>query len=65
MIDKDLRVNNEFYVAPVYNELINENKKYKIYNIGSLGSGMYGLGVPDDLEYFLSTEICKNITNIK
>ena len=65
MIDKDLRVNNEFYVAPVYNELINENKKYKIYNIGSLGSGMYGLGVPDDLEYFLSTEICQNITNKK
>jgi hypothetical protein len=27
MITKDLRVNNEFYVAPVYNELIAEEAR--------------------------------------
>ncbi len=63
MINKNLKVNNEFYVAPVYNELIKDGKKYGIFNIGSIGNGMYGLGVPDDLEYFLKTQICKRITS--
>ena len=63
MIEKNLRTNNEFYVAPVYNELINQNKKYKIYNIGSIGKGMYGLGVPEDLNYFLDTQVCKSLTS--
>lgn len=58
MINKNLRVNNEFYVAPVYNELINLEKSIGIYNIGSEGDGMYGLGIPDDLELFLQMPIC-------
>jgi dTDP-glucose pyrophosphorylase len=62
MIEKNLRVNNEFYVAPTYNELINKGKKYGIYNIGSIGKGMHGLGTPDDLKEFLTTEVCKKIT---
>jgi dTDP-glucose pyrophosphorylase len=57
MIEKDLRVNNEFYVAPVYNELITEGKKYGIYNVGTEGDGMYGLGIPSDLEFFLTHPI--------
>jgi dTDP-glucose pyrophosphorylase len=50
MIYKNLRVNNEFYVAPVYNEAIQDNKKFKIYPVNK----MLGLGTPEDLEYFLS-----------
>lgn len=54
MIQKNLRVNNEFYVAPVYNELIEAGQKYGIYNVGAEGDGMYGLGIPSDLELFLA-----------
>lgn len=53
MISLDIRVNNEFYVAPVYNMLIDKKAKIGVYNIGSVGNGMYGLGTPADLEYFL------------
>lgn len=52
MIDKNIRVNHEFYVAPVYNELILEGKKITFYNIGSVGQEMYGLGTPDDLRKY-------------
>jgi dTDP-glucose pyrophosphorylase len=54
MIAKGLRVNNEFYVAPVYNELIQNGGRIGVYNIGGVRDGMYGLGVPEDLEYFLT-----------
>lgn len=53
MIAKNLRVNNEFYVAPAYNEMINDGANIGIYNIGSEFKGMYGLGVPGDLEKFV------------
>ena len=55
MIAKNLRVNNEFYVAPVYNELIDEGKRIGLCNIGSVEDGMFGLGTPPDLEVFLRT----------
>lgn len=50
MIAKDIRVNGEFYVAPVYNILIREGAKIVTQNIGS---SMWGLGTPEDLELFL------------
>lgn len=49
MIEKNIRVNGEFYVAPVYNEAIEDNKKIKIHNIEK----MWGIGDPQGLEYFL------------
>jgi dTDP-glucose pyrophosphorylase len=49
MIQKDIRVKNEFYVAPVYNEAIKDNLKFKIKKCNK----MYGLGVPDDLDIFI------------
>lgn len=49
MIANDVRVNNEFYVCPVFNEAINDNKKIKIKKIES----MWGIGTPEDLNYFL------------
>jgi dTDP-glucose pyrophosphorylase len=57
MIAKNLRVNNEFYVAPVYNELITDGARIAIYNVGREGAGMYGLGIPSDLEQFLANPI--------
>jgi dTDP-glucose pyrophosphorylase len=57
MIAKNLRVNDEFYVAPVYNELIEEGARITIYNVGREGAGMYGLGIPCDLEQFLANPI--------
>jgi len=49
MIDKNIRVNNEFYVAPVYNQAIQDGKKIRTKNIDK----MWGLGTPSDLEYFI------------
>ena len=49
MIKKNIRVNNEFYVCPVYNEFLLKNKKVKIHNVDK----MYGLGTPEDLNNFI------------
>tara|TARA_R110000803_G_scaffold49030_1_gene101963 strand:+ start:4546 stop:5928 length:1383 start_codon:yes stop_codon:yes gene_type:complete len=49
MIEKDIRVNGEFYVAPVYNEAVLDNKKIKTYTIDE----MWGLGTPEDLNKFI------------
>jgi len=57
MIRKNLRVNNEFYVAPAYNILLEQGKKISIFNIGKEGHGMYGLGVPEDLDKFLKNPV--------
>ena len=57
MISQNIRVNNEFYVAPVYNTLIEHGSKVGFYNIGFEDKGMYGLGIPADLEKFLMNSI--------
>ena len=49
MIKKNTRINNEFYVCPVYNEFLSKNKKVKIHNVNK----MFGLGTPEDLENFI------------
>lgn len=61
MIGKNIRVNNEFYVAPVYNQLIEEGKQIGFFNIGSENNGMYGLGIPEDLNKFLADDISNKI----
>lgn len=66
MIEKNLRVNGEFYVAPVYNELIAEGQRMGYYNVGKVGAGMYGLGVPEDLNSFLKHDVsAKAIASVK
>jgi len=52
MITANLRVNNEFYVAPTYNQLIAEGAKIVTVKTGREGDGMYGLGIPEDLDLF-------------
>jgi dTDP-glucose pyrophosphorylase len=49
MIQKNIRVNNEFYVCPVFNQAIQDNKQIRIFNIDK----MWGLGTPEDLDNFL------------
>ena len=49
MIEKDIRVNNEFYVCPVYNQAIEDCKKIRIFESGK----MWGLGTPEDLNFYL------------
>lgn len=49
MIEKNIRVNNEFYVCPVFNEAIQDNKVVRVFEINK----MWGLGTPEDLSYFL------------
>ena len=51
MIRKDIRTNNEFYVCPVFNEAIKDNKKIVINEIPK--NGMWGIGTPEDLNNFL------------
>ena len=52
MIDKDLRINNEFYVCPVFNEAIADKKEIRTFNT----DGMWGLGTPEDLKYYLENK---------
>jgi HAD superfamily hydrolase (TIGR01509 family) len=49
MIRKNVRVNNEFYVCPVYNQAIEAGKKIVVSEVAA----MYGLGTPEDLEEYL------------
>ena len=52
MIKKNIRINNEFYVAPIYNELINNGGKVRIWEISP--DAMHGIGTPRDLDkYFV------------
>lgn len=55
MIFNNIRVNNEFYVTPVLNELIKDGKKLKIFPIKQF----FGTGTPETLKYF--EENYKNI----
>jgi dTDP-glucose pyrophosphorylase len=52
MIQKNIRVNNEFYIAPVYNELIQDKKILIPYFVQK----MHGLGTPEDLKLFLQSD---------
>ncbi|NBO22130.1 glycosyl transferase family 2, partial [bacterium] len=49
MIKNNIRVNNEFYVAPVYNEAIKDGLKFKKFEVDR----MWGIGTPEDLKNFL------------
>lgn len=62
MISQNLRVNNEFYVAPSFNQLIDNGSRIGYFNVGSEGDGMYGLGTPIDLQLFLKNLVCVKAT---
>ena len=49
MIEKNIRVNNEFYVCPVFNQSIEDGKKIITFNTEK----MWGLGTPEDLDFYI------------
>ena len=51
MINNNIRVNNEFYVAPVYNLAIGDGKKIGPYQIDK--EEMWGVGTPEDLNFYI------------
>lgn len=53
MIHEEKRVNGEFYVAPVYNEAIEDGKKIKTHHVKE----MWGIGTPEDLDFFLRNKV--------
>ena len=58
MIEKNIRVNNEFYVAPVYNEMIEAGRRIVFRDVGEK---MFGLGTPEDLVQFMDNTRSKNV----
>ncbi len=48
MMDRNIRVNGEFYVCPVYNEAVADGRRIRV----SFCKKMWGLGVPADLRTF-------------
>lgn len=49
MISKNIRTNNEFYIAPVYNEAINAGQEVIPYFVDE----MHGIGTPEDMNDFI------------
>ena len=49
MIQKNIKVNGEFYVCPVYNEAIADGQKIRVKSVNK----MWGIGTPEDLEEYL------------
>lgn len=62
MMEKNIRVNGEFYVAPVYNEMIEAGKRLAFRDVGEK---MYGLGTPEDLNMFVKLPLSKNVFGAK
>jgi len=62
MIADNERVNGEFYVAPVYNNLIRAGATIRYFNIGEEHNGMHGLGTPSDLQAFLKLPLSIAVT---
>lgn len=48
MIDKDLRTNNEFYISPLYNLLIEDGKKIVAKSVDK----MHVFGTPDEFHFY-------------
>lgn len=59
MIRKNIRTNNEFYVCPVFNEMILADKQVKIFEIPA--AQMHGIGTPEDLDLFLQSDAYKRL----
>jgi dTDP-glucose pyrophosphorylase len=51
MIEKNIRVNNEFYISQTYNELIEMGKRIGIYEIDTINH--WAVGTPSDLNLYI------------
>ncbi len=59
---KELTVNGEYYVAPVYNELIENESKIDHFPIER--KQMHGLGTPEDLDAFMQSTTFHHFNNL-
>lgn len=59
MIAANDRVNNEFYVCPIYNYAIKEGRRIGVYNINL--EQMHGMGTPIDLDVYIKHIGSENI----
>jgi NDP-sugar pyrophosphorylase family protein len=63
----NLMVNNEFYIAPSYNHLIEKNLSLGCVSVGPHGARVHGLGTPYDLNEFMKhtsyNDFCVKISN--
>jgi len=50
MINKNIKTNGEFYVCPVYNEAIEDNKRIVPFFVNK----MHGVGTPEDLDKYIN-----------
>lgn len=50
MIEKGIKTNGEFYIAPVYNEAIADGKKITFYEVEE----MHGVGTPEDMNDYIN-----------
>jgi len=64
MISLRKKVNNEYYVAPVYTQLISRGGRVGFFNVGEEYKSMIGLGIPEDLENFLAKPASNYIRSI-
>jgi len=53
MISRNIRTNGEFYIAPVYNEMILEGKNIQTYPVKK----MWPMGTPEELNLFLEQRV--------
>lgn len=51
--ERKIKTNNEYYVAPTYNYLIEQGFNIETCFIGRHGEDVHGLGIPSDLASFL------------
>ncbi len=63
MVARDLRVNGEFYVAPAYNLLIERGSRILTCLTRPDGTGMHGLGTPEDLNLFMQTDVYRRLSS--
>jgi dTDP-glucose pyrophosphorylase len=63
MIARNLRVNGEFYVAPVYNLLLERGARIVVMPTGRDGAGMHGLGTPEDLARFKTSAVYQRLVS--
>lgn len=52
-ISTDTKTNGEFYISPIFNELITEGKRVTFYEVPNSSAHM--LGTPEEVEIFLKT----------
>tara|TARA_R100000388_G_scaffold32594_1_gene25484 strand:+ start:95 stop:1249 length:1155 start_codon:yes stop_codon:yes gene_type:complete len=55
MIDRDLRTKNEFYISPLYNLLVEDNKKIRTQTVDK----MHIFGTPDEYHFYKDNVVQK------